>query len=245
VPIGLSLGVASFPEDSESKDRLLVLADAAMYEAKRLGGAGPQVSRVVAVGGAPFDGAFGALDSLVQAVQYRDQYTKTHSDLVAEYAAKLALRAGLSEEAVRAIRIAGVLHDVGKLIIPDDILKKPGPLTAEEYEVIKRHPLVGEMLIREGPFLEDVIQAVGCHHENYDGSGYPRGLRSDEIPLLGRVMAIADAYSAMSLDRPYRKALSVDEIIAELEAGAGTKFDPRLVEVFVEMLQAERRAQAA
>jgi len=245
VPIGLSLGVASFPEDSESKDRLLVLADAAMYEAKRLGGTGQQASRVVAVGSAPFDGAFGALDSLVQAVQYRDQYTKTHSDLVAEYAAKVALRAGLSEEAVRAVRIAGVLHDVGKLIIPDDILKKPGPLTAEEYEVIKRHPVVDEMLIREAPFLEDVIQAVGCHHENYDGSGYPRGLRGDEIPLLGRVMAIADAYSAMSLDRPYRKALSVDEIIAELEAGVGTKFDPRLVEVFVEMLQAERRAQAA
>jgi diguanylate cyclase (GGDEF)-like protein len=245
VPISLSVGLASFPEDTKSSDHLLAVADAAMYEAKRLGGAGPQASHVVAVGGAPFDGAFGALDSLVQAVQYRDQYTKTHSDLVAEYAAKLALGAGLSEEAVRAVRIAGVLHDVGKLIIPDDILKKPGPLTAEEYEVIKRHPLVGEMLIREAPFLEDVIQAVGCHHENYDGSGYPRGLRGDEIPLLGRVMAIADAYSAMSLDRPYRKALSVDEIIAEFLAGAGTRFDAHLVEVFVEALQAERRAQAA
>ncbi len=245
VPISLSVGLASFPEDTKSSDHLLAVADAAMYEAKRVGGTGPQASHVVAVGSAPFDGAFGALDSLVQAVQYRDQYTKTHSDLVAEYAAKLALRAGLSEEAVRAIRIAGVLHDVGKLIIPDDILKKPGPLTAEEYEVIKRHPLVGEMLIREAPFLEDVIQAVGCHHEQYNGNGYPRGLQGEEIPLPGRVLAIADAYSAMSLDRPYRKALSVDEIVAEIKAGDGTKFDPHLVEVFVEMLQAERRAQAA
>ena len=245
VPIGLSLGVASFPEDTKSKDHLLAVADAAMYEAKRLSEVDRQGPHVVAVGGAPFDSAFGALDSLVQAVQYRDHYTKTHSDLVAEYAAKLALRAGLSEEATRAIRIAGILHDVGKLIVPDDILKKPGPLTAEEREVIQRHPLVGEMLIREGPFLEDVIQAVGCHHERYDGTGYPRGLRNEDIPLLARLLAIADAYSAMSLDRPYRKALSEEEILTEFKAGAGSKFDPHLVDVFIEMLQAERRARAA
>jgi putative nucleotidyltransferase with HDIG domain len=182
---------------------------------------------------------------LVQAVQYRDRYTKTHSDMVAEYAAKLALRVGLSEEAARALRLAGTLHDIGKIVVPDDILKKPGPLTPEEYEVIKRHPLVGETLIRETPFLEDVFQAVGCHHERYDGSGYPRGLRADEIPVPARVMAVADAYSAMCLDRPYRKALSRDEIIAELRADAGSKFDPRLVDIFVEMLQAERQAKAA
>jgi diguanylate cyclase (GGDEF)-like protein len=245
VPIGLSLGVASFPADSEAKDHLLALADAAMYEAKRLGGMGRDAPRVVAVGGMLFESTFGALESLVQAVQYRDRYTKTHSDLVAEYAAKLGLRAGLSEEAGRALRIAGALHDIGKIIVPDEILKKPGPLTEEEYEVIKRHPLVGETLIQETPFLEDVIQAVGCHHERYDGSGYPRGLRGDEIPLPARVMAVADAYSAMCLDRPYRKALSPDEIIAELTAGAGTNFDPRLVDIFIEVLEAERQARAA
>lgn len=245
VPISLSLGLASFPEDAESKDSLLVLADAAMYEAKRLGGADRRAPRIVAMGGTRFDSAFGALDSLVQAIQYRDRYTKTHSDMVAEYAAKLALQAGLSDEGVRALRIAGVLHDVGKLIIPDDILKKPGPLTAEEYEVIKRHPLVGEMLIRESPFLEDVVQAVGCHHESYDGSGYPRGLRGEEIPLPGRVIAVADVYSAMCMDRPYRKALSQEQIIAELRSEAGTKFDPRLVDLFIEMLQMEGQAQAA
>jgi putative nucleotidyltransferase with HDIG domain len=237
--------LASFPEDAESKDRLLVLADAAMYEAKRLGGGDRQAPRVVAVSGARFDSVFGALDGLVQAIQYRDRYTKTHSDMVAEYAAKLAVQVGLSEEAVRALRIAGVLHDVGKLVIPDDILKKPGPLTPEEYDIIKRHPLVGEMLIRESPFLEDVIQGVGCHHERYDGSGYPRGLQGEDIPLLGRVMAVADAYSAMRLDRPYRKALSPEQIDAELRSEAGAKFDPRLVDLFLEMLHAERRAQAA
>ena len=242
VPISISLGFASFPEDGESKDRLLVLADAAMYEAKRLGRQG---SRVAAVGGERFESAFGALDSLVQAIQYRDRYTKTHSDLVAQYAAKLSIQAGLSEEAVRALRIAGVLHDVGKLIVPDDILKKPGPLTDQEYGVIKRHPLVGEMLIRESPFLEDVVQAVGCHHERFDGAGYPRGLRGEDIPLAGRILAVADAYSAMCLDRPYRKALSEDQIISELRAEAGTKFDPHLVDLFIQVIQADRRAQAA
>lgn len=245
VPISLSLGVASFPEDTESKEHLLALADAAMYEAKQLGGTAPQAPHVVAVGGDQFSGTFGALESLIQAVQYRDRYTKTHSDLVAQYAVKLGLQAGLSEEAARALRIAGTLHDVGKIIVPDEILKKPGRLTEEEYDIIKRHPSVGEMLIQESPFLEDVIQAVGCHHENYDGSGYPRNLRGEEIPLLGRIMAVADAYSAMSVDRPYRKALSTDEIIAELKAGAGTQFDPRLVDVFIDILQAERKAEAA
>ena len=245
IPISLSMGAASLPEDTESRDRLLALADTAMYEAKRLGGIGRVGPRLMTPDAAAYTGAFAALDSLLQAIQYRDHYTKTHSDVVAQYAAELALQAGLSEQAIRAIRIAGVLHDVGKLIIPDDILKKPGPLAEEEWEVVKRHPLVGEMLIRETPFLEDVIQAVGCHHEHYDGTGYPRGLRGEDIPLLGRVLTIADAYSAMCLDRPYRKALSTDEIIAELTAGAGTAFDPRLVGIFVEMLQGQKRALAA
>jgi HD-GYP domain-containing protein (c-di-GMP phosphodiesterase class II) len=101
------------------------------------------------------------------------------------------------------------------------------------------------MLIKETPFLEDVIQAVGCHHERYDGAGYPRGLKGEDIPLLGRVLTIADAYSAMSLDRPYRKALSADQIVAEFRAGAGKAFDPRLADVFVEMLQAQERKLAA
>lgn len=245
LPISLSLGVASFPEDTQSKDRLLALADAAMYEAKRLAGAGRIGPRVVAVGSQQFESVFGALDSLVQAIQYRDHYTKTHSDVVADYSARLALQVGLSEENARALRIAGALHDIGKIVVPDEILKKPGALTNEEREAMKRHPTVGESLIRETPFLEEVMQAVGCHHERYDGKGYPRGLEGRAIPYLGRIIAIADAYSAMGLDRPYRKALDHDEIITELKAGAGTQFDPELIDIFVDMLEADRRAKAA
>ena len=245
LPIRLSFGVASFPEDSRSKDYLLAQADGAMYEAKRLGLPGRDATGKIVQSGTRSHSAFAALDSLVQAIQYRDHYTKTHSDVVAEYAARLALQAGLSSEAGRALRIAGVLHDIGKLIVPDDILKKPGPLTPEEYEIMKRHPLVGEMLIQEAPFLEDVIQAVGCHHERFDGTGYPRSLRGEKIPVLGRVIAIADAYAAMCLDRPYRKALSLAEIVAELRGGAGTQFDPRLVEIFLDVLHVKREPLAA
>jgi HD-GYP domain-containing protein (c-di-GMP phosphodiesterase class II) len=185
---------------------------------------------------------------LVNVVEQRDRYTRRHSDLVAELAAGLAPRCGLSDEAAHALRIAGVLHDIGKIIVPDTILRKPAPLTGEEYNVIKRHPAVGEALIREVPslpFLEAVVQAVGAHHERYDGLGYPRGLKGEEIPILGRVIAVADAYAAMALDRPYRKALPLDQIIAELEGGAGTQFDAHLVELFVADLKRDEAARAA
>jgi len=245
VPIRLSAGVASFPEDGPTKDRLLTLVDAAMYEAKRLGVSDASALRMVPTSNDGTQTAFGMLDALIQSLQYRDDYTKTHSDHVASLAAALAQRCNLSDEAVRAVRIAGALHDIGKLIVPDEILKKPGALTGDEQGIMKRHPLISEMLISESPFHEDVVHAVGCHHERYDGTGYPRGLAGERIPILGRIMAVADAYSAMSLDRPYRKGLPPDRILAELRAGAGTQFDPHLVNEFIEMLGVEDEAEAA
>jgi diguanylate cyclase (GGDEF)-like protein/putative nucleotidyltransferase with HDIG domain len=235
VPIRMSLGVASFPEDTESPSKLIALADAAMYAAKRrLEG---NERRIVTTRD---DTTFGVLDSLVLAVDAKDRYTKDHCDLVAEYAVKLADRLNLSEDAKRALRIAGLLHDIGKLAIPDEILKKPAPLNQDEYEAMQHHVRIGEVLIREVPQLKDVIQAVSCHHERYDGTGYPRGLKEDDIPLLGRIIAIADAYSAMCLDRPYRKALSHDRILGEFVAGSGIQFDPKLADAFVELLLQEQ-----
>ena len=235
VPIRMSLGVASFPEDTDSPSNLIALADAAMYTGKRrLEGS---KRRTVTTRD---DTTFGVLDSLVLAVDAKDRYTKDHCDLVAEYAVKLADQMNLSEDAKRALRIAGLLHDIGKLAIPDEILKKPAPLNQEEYETMQHHVRIGEVLIREVPQLKDVIQAVSCHHERYDGTGYPRGLKGDNIPLLGRIIAIADAYSAMCLDRPYRKALSHDRILSELVAGAGIQFDPKIADIFVELLLEEQ-----
>jgi diguanylate cyclase (GGDEF)-like protein/putative nucleotidyltransferase with HDIG domain len=235
VPVAMSLGVATYPEDGESAAKIVAVADAAMYAAKRRadGAEKPAVTSTQ-------DTTFGVLDSLVQAIDVKDSYTKVHCDIVAEYAVKLAIRLNLPEESQRALRIAGLLHDIGKLAVPDEILKKPAPLNQEEYEVMQRHVVIGEVLIREVPQLKEVIQAVACHHERYDGTGYPRGLKGDQIPLIGRIIAIADAYSAMCLDRPYRKGMSHDRVLSELVAGAGIQFDPQLAEVFVEMLLEEQ-----
>ena len=243
VPVSMSLGVASFPADGDTVAKIVAAADAAMYSAKRRTEGGHE-SAV----GTTDDTTFGVLDSLVQAIDVKDSYTKKHCDIVAEYAVKLAVRLNLPEESQRALRIAGLLHDIGKLAVPDEILKKPAPLNAEEYKVMQRHVTIGEVLIREVPQLKEVIQAVACHHERYDGTGYPRGLAGDEIPLIGRIIAIADSYSAMCLDRPYRKGMSHDRVLAEMVAGAGIQFDPGLTEVFVQMLleeQLERGRTAA
>jgi len=245
IPTSLSLGIASMPADALTVEKLIAAADAAMYDAKRRGlRARPDASVVSEARTA--DTVFGVLDSLVQAIDAKDHYTKRHSDVVAEYAMKLAARLRLSEESQRALRMAGLLHDVGKLVIPDEVLKKPGSLSPEEYKVVKQHVVIGEVLIRELPQLKDIIQAVSCHHERYDGSGYPRGLKGRRIPLLGRIIAIADAYSAMILDRPYRKALTLRQVITELESGAGNQFDPEMVSVFVDLvLEGTKSARVA
>ena len=238
VPIRMSIGVATYPEDATSRSNLVVIADSAMYEAKkRIEGS---KSRVVT---SRADTTFGVLESLVLAIDTKDRYTKDHCDIVAEYAVKLAQRLNLSDESVRALRVAGLLHDIGKLAVPDEILKKPAPLTQDEYEVMQRHVRIGEVLIREVPQLKDVIQAVSCHHERYDGTGYPRGLAGEGIPLLGRIIAVADAYSAMCLDRPYRKAMPLDAVVAELVSGAGIQFDPDMARAFVDMLLEEQLQQ--
>ncbi len=235
VPVAMSLGVAGYPQDTATASKLVAIADSAMYEAKkRLRGAHTTTVRTRA------DTTFGVLESLVMAVDTKDRYTKDHCDIVAEYAVRLAERLNLSDESKRALRIAGLLHDIGKLVVPDEILKKPAPLTQEEYEIMQRHVKIGEVLIREVPQLKDVIQAVSCHHERYDGTGYPRGLSGDKIPKLGRIIAVADAYSAMSLDRPYRKAMPHDRVLQELVAGAGIQFDPDITKAFVELLLEEQ-----
>jgi diguanylate cyclase (GGDEF)-like protein/putative nucleotidyltransferase with HDIG domain len=235
VPVSMSLGVASYPDDGDTPSKIVAAADAAMYSAKRHAEGG-RTSSVTSTE----DTTFGVLDSLVQAIDVKDSYTKVHCDIVAEYAVKLAVRLNLPEESQRALRIAGLLHDIGKLAVPDEILKKPAPLNAEEYKIMQRHVTIGEVLIREVPQLKEVIQAVACHHERYDGTGYPRGLAGEQIPLIGRIIAIADSYSAMCLDRPYRKGMSHDRVLAELVAGAGIQFDPGLTEVFVQLLLEEQ-----
>ena len=178
------------------------------------------------------------------AVDNKDSYTHRHSDEVTEYALAIAAALGLSDETQRIVRVAGLLHDVGKIGVPGSILRKPGRLTSDDYEIMKQHTLLGELIIQEVPNLKEIRAAVVSHHERWDGSGYPRGLAGEAIPLLGRIMSVADAYSAMISDRPYRSGLTTDVAVAELRAGAGTQFDPTLVELFVEAVSRQHASRS-
>lgn len=240
LPLTLSLGCALFPEDATVKHDLLGHADAALYEVKRAGGNGVHGTLEVeeAIVSALVSGtAFGALQGLVHAVDGKDRYTRVHSEAVTDAALLLAKQLGLSNETCGALRVAGLLHDVGKIGVPDQILRKPGRLTGDEYRIVQQHVTLSELMIKEVPHLVDVLSAVGSHHERFDGQGYPRGLQGEEIPLMGRIMAIADACSAMLLDRPYRRGMAWLEVKAELLRGSGTQFDPALIGPFIDAIE--------
>jgi diguanylate cyclase (GGDEF)-like protein/putative nucleotidyltransferase with HDIG domain len=245
LPLVVSIGVAVCPDDSQHKQELLACADASLYEAKQASGSSLRVARqepdeMVAYQDTPLK----VLDSLVRGIDSKDSYTRQHSQQDADLAAELGDALGLSQEPLRALRVAGLLHDVGKIGVPDDILKKPGPLTDEERRTMQEHVVLGKLIIQGVPNLQDVVEAVYTHHERWDGTGYPQGLKGEEIPLLGRVLAVADAYSAMILDRPYRKALSHEQAVEELRRGAGTQLDPELVEQLIDLLERRREAAA-
>jgi diguanylate cyclase (GGDEF)-like protein len=240
IPVRLSAGVAGMPASARDAGELVACADANLYESKRRGGdtvtCREDWQPTVQAG----ETSFGMLESLVTAVDNKDCYTRRHSEDVTVLALAISAHLDLPLAQHDALRVAGLLHDVGKIGVPDRILRKPGGLTGEEHEVMKQHALLGESIINGIPDVETIRSAVVSHHERFDGSGYPRGLAGEEIPLLGRILAVADAYSAMIADRPYRKALSAADAIMEIRLGAGTQFDPRIVDAFLSNRQALR-----
>jgi putative nucleotidyltransferase with HDIG domain len=173
-----------------------------------------------------------SLPNLGRAIEARDPYTRGHSARVTTYALALARRLGCDAGEIEAIRLGGPVHDIGKLTIPDDVLLKAGPLDASEHDVVRGHPEAGARLLRGIEHLTEAIVCVLYHHERWDGAGYPLGLATDEIPLPARVLAVADAFDAMTTHRPYRRALSERAAIAELERCAGSQFDPTVVAAF-------------
>jgi HD-GYP domain-containing protein (c-di-GMP phosphodiesterase class II)/two-component sensor histidine kinase len=175
--------------------------------------------------------------ALARAVEARDEYTGSHVERVSRHAVRIARALGLGDDALRQIEFGGVLHDVGKIGVPDAVLGKPGALTPEEWETMRRHPIVGRSVLQGIAFLGPALDAVAHHHERWDGAGYPFGLSQDEIPLAGRIVAVADAFDAMTTDRPYRRGLSNDVAISELDRGRGTAFDPEVVDAFLGTLQ--------
>jgi diguanylate cyclase (GGDEF)-like protein len=249
-PVTVSAGVATFPLQGVGRDELIRLADSALYRAKEDGknrartyeSALVELEELQHLGESDDRSArYRAAASLAKAVDARDAYTGSHSERVSELAARLALRIGLDEKQVELTRIAASLHDLGKLAIPEEILRKPGALNESERLVLQRHPQIGHRML-ESLGVEPVAECVLHHHERWDGDGYPNRLRGEEIPLGARIIFVADAYDAITSERVYRRSLTSGEALEELERCSGTQFDPRIVGALAEELGAGTRA---
>ncbi|HEY7738425.1 MAG TPA: diguanylate cyclase [Candidatus Limnocylindria bacterium] len=243
LPLSVSVGVARVPHDGLRSLEVLSVAEAALREAKTSGGQVMKIADQSTIGSlAAQNTVFGVFEGLLVSVDTKDHYTRAHSEDVTGHALFLADALHLPEEDRRLIRLAGLLHDIGKIGIPDGILRKPAPLTAEEYDIVKQHVALGDAIVGAVPQLADVRAGVRHHHERWDGSGYLDGLQGEGIPRIARIIAVADAYSAMTTTRTYRKALSPDEALARVAEAAGTQLDPELAMTFV---TAMRKARAA
>ena len=175
--------------------------------------------------------------SIANAVEARDRNTGKHSFRVAEYAVSIARELGFNEKELDALHKTGLLHDTGKIGVPDSILNKPARLTDEEYAIMKTHVDIGGEILKDFTLVERVAEGAKFHHERYDGKGYPNGLKGEEIPLNARIIGIADAFDAMTANRVYRKALDMEQVVAELKRCSGTQFDPGLVEIMLELIE--------
>ena len=249
-PVGLtmSFGVASYPMHGVSVDSLMRAADEALYAAKTLGRDRTVIhsAEVGAIISGNPDGAGGdhaqlaTVLSLAEALDVRDTGTARHSQTVGRYSELMGRALGLAREHVERIRLAGVLHDIGKIGVPDSILRKPGPLSDDEYSQMRKHHEIGARILG-GSGLEDIRRWILAHHERPDGHGYPHGLSDEEIPLEAKVLAVADAYEAMTSDRVYRRSIGEEGAREELRRHAGRQFDPRVVEAFLLILDREDR----
>ncbi len=240
--VSMSAGVATYPQHGVERSELVRVADSALYLAKEQGKNTVRVYRPDVIElvelrrlaeGPDRAARLRAAASLAHAVDARDAYTGSHSYMVGELAARVATRMGLDSESIELTRLAGSLHDLGKLAIPEEILRKPGPLNEAERLVLERHPQIGYRML-DSLGVEPVATWVLHHHERWDGRGYPEQKAGDDIPLGARILFVADAYDAMTTDRVYRGRLSHDRAIAELERCAGTQFDPDVVAAFKE-----------
>jgi len=183
---------------------------------------------------------YGILKSLVNALEAKDLYTGKHSERVTRYAIEVARILGCSGAQLESVQTVGYLHDIGKIGVADSILNKPGPLTAEEYEIVKKHPVIGESIVSELGLSPEERSIIRHHHERWDGAGYPDGLSSEDIPLLARIVSVVDAFDAMTSKRAYRNAMSQEESIAELLKNRGKQFDPSALDAFLEVVKKTR-----
>lgn len=177
------------------------------------------------------------ITAIANTLDAKDPYTVGHTKRVADYSAQIAAKLGMSEEEVKNVHLAALFHDIGKVGIPDSVLNKPGRLTEEEFATMKKHTVVGAEIVRDLDMIPGAYVGARYHHERYDGKGYPEGLKGEDIPYIARIIAVADAYDAMTTNRVYRKHLSNDQVMSELERGTGTQFDTAIVEALLDMLR--------
>ncbi len=269
----VSVGVATYPDDSMDKEKLLILAEQAVLVSKTKGYTNGR-STIVSTQDFDFwdDAALNSfaivmakrnaqlgikfedalveqfqnenivsqnhlievVTSLASAIDAKDEYTKDHSSSVSRYSVALARAMDLPENEIERIKLGALLHDIGKIGVPEDVLRKPDKLTDEEFKIIQQHPTIGvQKILEPNPLLHDLIPIVKYHHERWDGKGYPCGLKGEDIPLAARIVAVADTYHALISDRPYRKGMSVEKACSILEEGAGKYWDKELVRQFI------------
>lgn len=242
----VSGGLANVTPTTDRAESLSLAAELAVTKAKQLGR--NQVCKFESLigekGSDPYElnrflenATLSTVQALAAAVDAKDTYTQGHSQRVAQYASGLCRFVGGSDAEVELVYRTGTLHDVGKIGIPDHVLKKAGPLTQEERAIMETHPALGEVIVAKVPYLQDTLSGVRHHHERWDGKGYPDGLAGESISRLARMLALADTYDAMTSDRPYRKGLSIETALAEVEKNAGTQFDPVLAAEFVRFMR--------
>lgn len=248
-PLTTSIGVAGYPEDAGHADDLVDKADWSMYYGKRQGG-----NRVTLFHEESGDYGSVSLEDLVReelhlaaaqaiaaSVDERTERDQRHAESVARLASVIAAEMNMDEDEVHRIRVAGLLHDIGLVTVPAEIINKRDHLSADEWQRIKEHPEISETILKHIASLQSFLPVVRHHHEHYDGAGYPDGLISDQIPLGARILAVADAFQAMISDRPYRRALTADEALNEVQMSAGTQFDPAVVDAFISLLEGRQR----
>ena len=246
IPVTISFGVASSPAHGTDPVSLLRAAELAMAAAKDLGSDrtviySGEVGRTLEESGVEADGQLqlATVIALAEALDIRDTGTGQHSHTVGRYSELMARELGFEQERVERVRLAGVLHDIGKIGISDRVLSKPGPLDADEWQEMYTPPEIAARLLSR-PEFDDLRAWILAHHERPDGTGYPYGLRGDGIPVEARILAVADAYEAMTADRTYRPALGAEAARAELGAGVGSQFDREVVDAFLRALDAGR-----
>lgn len=248
ISVTVSIGIALFPQHSETRDGLIEAADKAMYTAKRTGrnrvciadDNSYSTEETNMLGHNKVD--LPVLKALITLVSAHDKDTNDHSKRIAHLVESVARSMGKDETEVEQIRLAAILHDIGKIGIPDGILHKPGPLSAQEWEIMRQHPEIGQqILVQLGGLFEIISTIVMTHHERWDGSGYPFGTSLESIPLGARIIAVVDSFDAMTSDRPYRKSISAKDACIELEQCSGRLYDPQIVAAFLKILQEQEQ----